>query len=146
MPSAACSALTLESALRTAAEEDARSCATAPPAAKVSVAAATSAPARRRRPRLRVLRASARRARERRLDSSHGTWFDGSALGTAVNPLVPGAYGVSCRARARTCATPCDDGDSPRGAAMRPRVVPPFPGGANRRGLGKVFGLWSAAP
>src|SRR5690349_6518413 len=101
------------------------SCAKAPPTAKVSDAAATIAPVFRRRARERVLRASARRARERRLDSSHGTWLDGSTLGTAWNPLVPGAYGVSCRTRARNCATPRIGGDSPRGAGW-PRVGPPL--------------------
>src|SRR3954453_1046996 len=105
MPSTDCSLLTVEPAWWTDVEPRLL-CARAPPAANVSVAAATIAPVRRRRLGDRALRASARRARERRLDSSHGTWFDGSRLGTAWNPLVPGAYGVSCRARARNCATP----------------------------------------
>ena len=47
---------------------------------------------RRRRSRLRAWRASSRRARERRLDSSHGTWFDRSSLGTSVQP--PGSWGL----------------------------------------------------
>src|SRR4051812_45488238 len=115
MPSTDCSRLTVEPAAWTELEPM-LSCASAPPAAKVNVAAATIAPVVRRLERERVLRASPRRARERRLDSSHGTWFDGSTLGTAWNPLVPCAYGVSCRARARNCATPHNGGDSPRGA------------------------------
>src|SRR4051794_27569054 len=93
MPSAAWSAATPDPALRTALVDVARSWAKAPPAAKVSVAAAaTIAPVRRRRSRPRSLRAAARRARERRLDSSHGKWFDRSALGTAVKP--PGSWGL----------------------------------------------------
>src|SRR5919112_514620 len=134
MPSADCSALTLEPAERTAVEP--WFWATAPPAAKVSAAAATTAPVRRRRERERSLRASARRARERRLDSSHGTWFDGSTFGTTWNPLVPGAYGVSCRARARNCATPHSGGDSPHGASRLPWVPRSPPMG--RRRLGQV--------
>src|SRR5215218_446657 len=96
MPSALCSADTLEPALLTAAVLVARSCANAPPAANVRAAAVTSAPVRRRRSRLRALRASARRARERRLDSSHGTWFDRSVLGTAVKtPWFLGPTGLA---------------------------------------------------
>src|SRR5829696_3900071 len=117
MPRADCSAATLESALLTAELPLRPLWASAPPAAKVSVAAAAIAPVLRRRSRLRAWRASLRRARDRRLDSSHGTWFDRSSLGTSELPLVPGAYGVSCRARARNCATPHSGGDSPRGAA-----------------------------
>src|SRR4051812_14165742 len=96
MPSALCSAATLEPALRAAVADVARPCAYAPPAMKGSAAAATIAPVRRRRSRPRSLRASARRARERRLDASHGTWFDRSVLGTtAINPLVPGPTGLA---------------------------------------------------
>jgi hypothetical protein len=73
MPSAACSAATLDPALRTAALPPERSWATAPPAANVSVTAATIAPVRRPRECRRSRRASARRARERRLESSHGS-------------------------------------------------------------------------
>src|SRR5829696_9346559 len=124
MPRADCSAATLEPALLTALPPVPPLWANAPPAAKVSVAAAAIAPVLRRRSRLRAWRASLRRSRDRRLDSSHGTWFDRSSLGTAT-PWVPGAYGVSCRARARNCATPHTGGDSPRGAALHgPEWVP----------------------
>jgi len=82
----------VSAALRTALEPVPPLCANAPPAAKVSVAAATIAPVLRRRSRLRAWRASLRRARDRRLDSSHGTWFDRSSLGTSVLP--PGSWGL----------------------------------------------------
>jgi len=73
MPRTDWSALTLEPAAWTADDEPEWLWASAPPAANVSVAAATIAPVRCRRERERALRASSRRARERRLDSSHGT-------------------------------------------------------------------------
>src|SRR4051794_23330141 len=128
MPSTDCSRLTLEPAWWTDVEPM-LSRAKAPPAANVNVAAATMAPVLRRRDCERALRVSARRARERRLDSSHGRWLAGSSVGTARNPLVPAAYGVSCRARARNCATPRYCGDSPRGPVQRPQWVPRSPQG-----------------
>src|ERR671916_1629474 len=127
MPRADCTADTLEPAARTLAAPP-PPCATAPPAATVSDRAATIAVVLRLRERRRALRASARRARERRLDSSHCAWLPGSTLRTAKFPLVSGAYGVSCRARAWTCATPHTGGDSPRGAG-RLQSVPPLPAG-----------------
>src|ERR687897_2023665 len=96
MRSALCSAATLEPALRTALEPVPPLWASAPPAAKVSVAAATIAPVLRRRSRLRAWRASLRRARDRRLDSSHGTWFDRSSFGTfGTTPWFLGPTGLA---------------------------------------------------
>src|SRR3954454_13822291 len=136
MPSTDCSRLTLEPAWWTDVEPM-LSRAKAPPAANVSVAAATMAPVLRRRDCERALRASARRARERRLDSSHGRWLAGSSVGTARNPLVPAAYGVSCRARARNCATPHYRRRFAPGACPTAPVGPPFaaglPGGDSAR-------------
>ena len=81
------------------------SAATAPPATRVMAASSTAPPPRPARLRRRLRAASARRRREALSDASHGPGFAGSMKGTAYL-LGLGAYGVSCRARAKTCATP----------------------------------------
>src|SRR4051794_1694261 len=68
--------------------------------------------------------AAAKRRGLERLDRS---------VGTRGTPWSHRAYGVSCRARAMTCATPSTDGDSPRepdlGSNRFPRSLPDRPGG-----------------
>src|SRR5690242_3085902 len=136
MPSAVWSADTLLPADWTACVPTPPLAANAPPAI-VSEASVTATTLRRPRRRRRRRAASKRRARDRRLDSSHGAWDDRSVVGTTGNPLVSSAYGVSCRARAKTCATPHVRRFAPGADRDRLRWFPrsPQPG---RRGLGKV--------
>src|SRR5690349_20200677 len=80
-------------------------CANAPPAAIVSEASSTPTPLRPDQRRRRARLAAKRRERDLLADSSHGAWDDRSISGTARNSLWSHhAYGVSCRARAMTCA------------------------------------------
>src|SRR5215217_628129 len=138
MPSLDCSAATLDPAVRAAAVEIARSWANAPPVAKVSVATATIAPARRRRSRPRASRASARRARERRLDSSHGTRFDWSTLGTTVKtPWFLGPTGLAVGLALGPALRRAMAAIRPMGPRCGPEWFPRSPPD-DRRGLGKV--------
>ena len=108
------------------------SAATAAPATRVMAASRALAPPRPTRFRRACRAASARRRREARSDASQGLAFAGSKL--AQLPPGLGAYGVSCRARAKTCATPRSGGDSPR-EPSRLQSGPPFPA-SGRRGFG----------
>src|SRR3954452_2457072 len=108
-------------------------CATAAPAISVMPATSAVTPARLRRRRRARRAAWARCARERRRASSHGPGDARSVVGTAEPRLWSHAYGVSCRARAKTCAMPHSGGNSPPAVdrLRRPWVPrsPPVGGG-----------------
>ncbi len=103
------------------------SCASAAPAIIVMPASSAAAPLRLSRTRRRRRAVSVRRARERRRASSQGPGLARSVVGHSDTSLGLNAYGVSCRARAKTCATPHSGGDSPPAAHCRqwvPRSPP----------------------
>src|SRR4051812_28076580 len=137
MPSARWTAATDEPALRTAAAPpDDVPAASAPPVASVSEASATPAPARKPRRRRSARTAAKRRARERRSDSSHGAGDARSVVDKLDFPLVSGAYGVSCRARAEDLRYVAFTTIRPVEPSHRTPIGSPAPRRAGRRGLG----------
>ena len=103
-------------------DERQRRAATAPPPPAGALAPAPAAwrCARRRE----ALQRREPRARARRIDDGH------------CHLLGLGAYGVSCRARAKTCATPASWRRFAPGARQAP-MGPPLPA-SGRQGLGRV--------